>query len=249
MPWAALPVLTGRPLAGTPSAAVWLRTVAPEPLPADHGRLGRQGRLGDRDEQRDRAGKGVVLVAGPGLPGADAEVTALAAAFPEALHLAGDAATVAAVLRALADARVAHIAAHGLFRADNPQLSSLRLADGPLTGYDVEGLARPPRVVVLSACDAGLAGVRSGEEVQGLVAALLTLGTRAVVAAVAPVADDLTAAFALDLHARLSVGEPPPSALAQVQRDWCGRGLREAVTATSFVCFGGGGAGRGSADG
>jgi CHAT domain-containing protein len=191
----------------------------------------------------------VVLVAGPGLPGADAEVAALAAALPGATHLRGDAATVGAVLPALAGARVAHIAAHGLFRADNPQLSSLRLADGPLTGYDLEGLASPPRVVVLSACDAGLTGVRSGEEVQGLVAALLTLGTGAVVAAVAPVADDLTAAFALDLHARLAAGVAPPSALADVQADWRGRGVREAVTATSFVCFGGGRPGRGSADG
>jgi hypothetical protein len=127
-----------------------------------------------------------------------------------------------------------------VFRADNPQLSSLRLADGPLTGYDLEGLSSPPRVVVLSACDAGLTGVRSGEEVQGLVAALLTLGTDAVIAAVAPVADDLTAAFALDLHACLSDGVPPPSALARVQHDWSGRGVREVVTATSFVCFGGG---------
>ena len=182
----------------------------------------------------------MVLVAGPGLPGADAEVAALAAALPGARHLRGDEATVRAVLPALAGVDVAHIAAHGLFRADNPQLSSLRLADGPLTGYDLEGLASPPRTVVLSACDAGLTGVRSGEEVQGLVAVLLALGTGAVIAAVAPVADDLTAAFALDLHARLADGVPPPSALAEVQQDWSGRGVREAVTATSFVCFGGG---------
>jgi CHAT domain-containing protein len=167
-------------------------------------------------------------------------VSALVAALPAARHLRGDDATVAAVLPVLAGARVAHIAAHGLFRADNPQLSSLRLADGPLTGYDLEGLAGPPGTVVLSACDAGLTGVRSGEEVQGLVAVLLALGTSAVIAAVAPVADDLTGAFALDLHARLAAGVPPPSALAEVQQDWSGRGVREAVTATSFVCFGGG---------
>ena len=220
LPWAALPRLAGRPLAVTPSAALWLRTAVA---------AGRPGQ-----------GSGVVLVAGPGLPGADAEVGALAAALPGAQHLHGDGATAAAVLSALAGAAVVHIAAHGLFRADNPQLSSLRLADGPLTGYDLEGLASPPRTVVLSACDAGLTGVRSGEEVQGLVAVLLALGTGAVIAAVAPVADDLTAAFALDLHARLADGVPPPSALAEVQQDWSGRGVREAVTATSFVCFGGG---------
>jgi tetratricopeptide (TPR) repeat protein len=235
LPWAALPGLTGRPVAVTPSAALWLRTARA----ADRA-------LEGPDDEGDAA---IVLVAGPGLPGADAEVGALAAALPGARHLHGDHATVGAVLPALAGARVAHIAAHGLFRADNPQLSSLRLADGPLTGYDLEGLASPPRTVVLSACDAGLTGVRSGEEVQGLVAVLLALGTGAVIAAVAPVADDLTAAFALDLHARLAAGTPPPSALAAVQQDWSRRGVREAVTATSFVCFGGGRPAGGSAGG
>jgi CHAT domain-containing protein len=219
-----LPGLTGRPLAVTPSAALWLRTTA---LSDDQGR--------PRDHGGPR-GNGVVLVAGPGLPGADGEVAALAEALPLARHLRGDAATVGAVLRALAGARV----------ADNPQLSSLRLADGPLTGYDLEGLTRPPRAVVLSACDAGLTGVRSGEEVQGLVAALLALGTGTVIAAVAPVADDLTAGFALELHACLAAGLPPASALARVQQDWAGRGVREAVTAASFVCFGGGRPSRGS---
>ncbi len=218
VPWAALPGLAGRAVAVTPSARLWSAA---------------------RRTPRGRDGAAVVLAAGPGLPGADREVAALAAAHPGARLLTGAAATVAAVLGALAGARVAHVAAHGRFRSDNPQLSSLRLADGPLTGYDLEALATPPATVVLSACDAGLTGVRSGEEVQGLVAVLLGLGTRAVVAAVAPVADDLTAAFALDLHARLGSGAPPAAALAAVQRDWSARGVRAAVTATSFVCFGG----------
>ncbi len=240
LPWAALPRLTGRPLAVTPSAALWLRTATPAPSSDDQGKLRDKGKSRGPAERWEGAGAGVVLVAGPGLPGADAEVGTLAAALPGARHLSGDDATAAAVLPVLAGAAVAHIAAHGLFRADNPQLSSLRLADGPLTGYDLEGLPSPPRTVVLSACDAGLTGVRSGEEVQGLVAVLLALGTGAVIAAVAPVADDLTAAFALDLHARLADGVPPPSALAEVQQSWSGRGVREVVTATSFVCFGGG---------
>jgi CHAT domain-containing protein len=112
--------------------------------------------------------------------------------------------------------------------------------DGPLTVYDLERLPRLPRVLVLSACDTGLSQVRPGEEVQGLAAALLTLGADAVVASVAPVADDLGAAFAVDLHRQLVAGLGAPAALAAVGGRWLSRGPREAITAASFVCFGGG---------
>ena len=39
---------------------------------------------------------------------------------------------------------VAHLAAHGRFRADNPLFSSIDLADGPLTVYDLESLEEAP---------------------------------------------------------------------------------------------------------
>ena len=53
-------------------------------------------------------------------------------------------ATAANVLAALDDAWLAHIAAHGTFRADNPMFSSLLLDDGPLTVHDFERLGRKP---------------------------------------------------------------------------------------------------------
>src|SRR6185312_6088185 len=109
----------------------------------------------------------VVLVAGPDLPCAAEEVAEVAKVHRRVRCLEGSAASVAAVLAALDGARLAHLAAHGSFRADNPQLSSLRLADGPLTVYDLETLSSPPPVLVLSACDTGLSQVRPGEEVQG----------------------------------------------------------------------------------
>jgi tetratricopeptide (TPR) repeat protein len=217
VPWAALRACAGRRTTVTPSAGLWLRGA---------GRAGAP------------AGGHVALVAGPGLECADGEVEALAEVHPGAVLLQGERATAGGTLALLAGARVAHVAAHGEFRSDNPQLSALRLADGPLTVYDLETLARPPRVVVLSACDTGLAEARSGDEVQGLAAGLLGLGAQAVVAAVAPVADDLAAGLAMDLHRELAAGRAPAAALAAVQLAWSGRSPREAGTAASFVCFG-----------
>jgi CHAT domain-containing protein len=186
----------------------------------------------------------VVVAAGPGLEDADREVAGVLGVHPAARGLAGEDATASAVLDALDGAALAHVAAHGSFRSDNPQLSALRLADGPLTVYDLETLRTPPAALVLTACDVGLSRVHSGEEVQGFAAALLTLGARAVAASVAPVADDLAAAFAVDLHRELHVGPHGrvrlAPALAAVQHRWRGAGARAAATAASFVCFGGG---------
>src|SRR5207253_9725347 len=99
-------------------------------------------------------------------------------------------ATCANVLAAMERAELVHVAADGHFRADSPQFSSLLLADGPLTVYDIECVQRVPRTVVLSSCDAAPVEVRAGDELLGVAAALLGLGVRTVVAPVFSVPDD-----------------------------------------------------------
>ena len=47
-------------------------------------------------------------------------------------------------------------AAHGVFRADSPMFSSLRLDDGPMTVHDVERLRRAPFRLILPSCESGL---------------------------------------------------------------------------------------------
>ena len=79
-------------------------------------------------------------------------------------------------LAALDGADVAHVAAHGTLRGDNPLFSSLALSDGPLTAYDLERLSRAPRLVLLPACQSGAGHVRAGDEVMGLTSALFALG-------------------------------------------------------------------------
>ena len=226
VPWFALPTVSGRPVTVVPSGTVWFEA-------AD--------RSGDRTASDGDADGGVVLVAGPGLPHAEVEVTSVAEHYPHGTTLVGDAATVQATLAAFDGAALAHVAAHGMFRADNPLFSSLRLADGPLTVYDLEGIGHAPRTVVLAACDTARHTARPGDDLLGLAAAFLSLGTRTLVAPLVSLPDDESAALMADLHARLRAGERPAAALAGTQHAAVAGGEPAAFAAAAgFVCFGAG---------
>ncbi|MFI5932175.1 CHAT domain-containing protein [Actinoplanes sp. NPDC051494] len=217
--WAALPSCAGRPVTVVPSAASWLRARTAAP-----------------------SGTGsTVLVAGPRLPEGEREVAALARLHPGATVLTGDAARAAAVTRHMGGARLAHVAAHGTFRADAPLLSTIELADGPLTAYEMEGLARPAEIVVLSACDSGLSAVQPGDEVLGLGAVLLGAGTRTLIASVLPVPAGRTADLMIGLNERLRAGAGPAVALAGAQLDLTRDGdPLSCATAAAFRSIGAG---------
>jgi tetratricopeptide (TPR) repeat protein len=210
LPWPVLPSCAGRPVVVAPSATSWIRTMAADGAGA-----------------HDR----VLLAAGPALEHAEPEIRTLAERYPQALVLTGADATAAAVADGLDGASLAHIAAHGVFRADNALFSNLRLADGPLTVYDLERLSRAPRTLVLSACDSALSAVRPGDELMGLAGAVFALGTRSLIASVTPIHDEETHAVMLALHDRLLAGAPPARALA---------GASQATGIDGFVCFGAG---------
>ncbi|WP_232664658.1 CHAT domain-containing protein [Pseudonocardia sp. TRM90224] len=216
LPWSLLPSLAGRSVRVAPSAASWLAAARSRP-----------GVPGGR----------VVAVAGPRLAAAEGEARAVRDRYRQADLLVGDAATAPAVLAALDGADHAHIAAHGTLRTDNPLFSALELADGPLTVYDLERLEEAPRVVVLPACGSGASAVGVGDEVMGLVAALLALGAHSVVAPLLSVSDAATAPLMDALHAELAGGAAPADALAAVRRATAGDAVADA-TAAAFTCFG-----------
>jgi len=118
------------------------------------------------------------------------------------------------VRAAAAEADLLHVAAHGRHEPDNPLLSHLDLADGPLFGYELERLARLPRHIVLSACELGLVHSRPGDETLGMTAALLHAGAGSVVAGVARVGDAAAHRVAVAHHVGLRAGRPPAEALA-----------------------------------
>ena len=216
VPWSTLPSCRGRPTVVSPSATGWWAAATSEAPPA--------------------AGP-TVLVAGPGLDQAGPEIADLVRVHPGASTLEGAGATTEAFLSVAGGADLVHVAAHGRFRADNPLLSSLRLADGPLTVYDLERLGRPPHRLVLSACEAGLSAAHPGDELMGLAASLLALGSRTLVASVVPVRDSATRPLMVDLHRRLTTGASPAEALAQAHAAFVD-GDPETLSASGFVCFG-----------
>jgi Tfp pilus assembly protein PilF len=192
VPWGLMPTTSNEPTVIAPSATVWCAA--------------------DTAPESGTRGSGL-LVAGPRLLGAAREVADLAAAYPDARCLSGSDATVAEVGAALEHSAWAHVAAHGVLRSDNPLFSSLELADGSLTIYDLERLELVPSLMALPACQSGLGSAAAGEEVLGLATALLALKARTVVATVIPVPDSSSRTLMVAFHDRLRAGDSAAAAL------------------------------------
>jgi tetratricopeptide (TPR) repeat protein len=195
IPWALLPALRDRAFSVAPSAGAWLRAHTTPPPP----------------------GRPVTLARGPGLATGGAEVPLIAPLYADVTVLSGAQATAGQVLSALDGAWLAHIAAHGSFRADSPLFSALRMHDGPLTVYDFEQLHRAPYRLVLPSCDSGVVAPAGADELLGLLSSILPLGTAGVVASVAPLNDQASVPLMLDLHQRLSSGASLAEALCGVR--------------------------------
>ncbi|MET7733183.1 CHAT domain-containing tetratricopeptide repeat protein [Streptomyces sp. NPDC005402] len=215
VPWALLPSLRERVFSVSPSASSWLRARETTPPPS-----GRQ-----------------VLVRGPGLATGGAEVPELAGRHGSATVLEYDDARVPRVLEELDGAALAHIAAHGTFRADSPLFSALRMADGPLIVHDFERLDRSPYRIILSCCDTARFASVGADELLGLVTALLPLGTAGVVACSAPVNDEAVVPLMLALHKGLSAGASMAEALRDARASLPGDSVHRA-TGWAFSAFG-----------
>ncbi|MFJ4629774.1 CHAT domain-containing protein [Streptomyces sp. NPDC088847] len=215
VPWALLPSLRDRVLSVSPSAGSWLRALDTEPP----------------------SGGRHVLVRGPGLATGGAEVPDLADQYGRPTVLEHDDAEVPRVLAELDGATLAHIAAHGTFRADSPLFSSLRMADGPLIVHDFERLARSPYRIILSSCDTARLASVGADELLGLVTALLPLGTAGVIASSAPVNDAAVVPLMLSLHKGLSTGLSLAEALRDARAALPGDAVHQA-TGWAFSAFG-----------
>ena len=154
------------------------------------------------------------FVAGPALRHADAEVVALAAEYERAVVVRADASSAEGTIELFGTSELVHLACHGTFRRDNPLFSTLALADGPLTVYDLERARAMPAVVVLSACSVGTSAAINGGTLLGLSSALGAFGASDVIAPLTPVNDEHVLAVMQRVHAGLARGIPPAEALA-----------------------------------
>lgn len=215
VPWGALPALRDRDVTVAPSASAWLRARTSTP-PAD---------------------RGVALIAGADLASSGAEVGVLAGVYADATVLTGDDATAEAALAALDGSWLAHVGAHGRYRGDNPMFSSLELADGPLTVFDIERLQSPPYRLLLTACESGVGSPTGADELLGLTTSLSALGTAGLLATVVPVSDAASVDLSLVVHDRLRAGDDLGAALLAARR--AAAGARDRATAWSFLALGG----------
>jgi len=164
-----------------------------------------------------------MLVSNPdgSLPHADSEARAAERAFGAGIQavISGADALPLRVELAMQDASVWHFATHGRWGGDAPLRSHLGLANGErMTLVRILELKVHARLVILSACDSGLAGRRMPDEVVSFPAGLLRAGVGGVVSSMWPVQDLSTALIITRFYQEwLAQDDDPAGALAKAQ--------------------------------
>jgi CHAT domain-containing protein len=193
-----------------PSASVWLRL---------------------RERMRPPPSGGILALAprAQALPGSRAEVSAIRRIYGDrAETLVGSPATEAAFRARAPEREIIHLATYGVLNKHNPLFSYVEMGagdehDGRLEVHEVFGLDLEARLLVLSACQTGLAAgalgdVPPGDDWVGLVQGFLYAGAANVVATLWPVADVATARLMERFYRELSTGHSETEALALAQR-------------------------------
>ncbi len=134
----------------------------------------------------------------------------------------GSAANEAAFKAGAQDARVVHIAAHGVLDQTNALRSRVMLAesaaagnpeDGWLEAWELMRMNLHADLVVLSACESGRGSASDGEGLVGLTWALFVSGVRTAIVSQWRVESAGTSELMVGLHRRLRSGAPPAEAL------------------------------------
>jgi CHAT domain-containing protein len=170
------------------------------------------------------------------LPGAGQEAAAILAGLPKdkVLKATGPESSRQTVMGgALRRFRIVHFATHGELDAEQPLLSALDLADGPLPAHEIYDLDLPAELAVLSACETALGRDVPGEGlVSGLPRAFLYAGAARVVVSLWEVDDQRTRDLMVRFYHGLRERKPPAAALQAAQlalrragrppREWAG---------------------------
>jgi CHAT domain-containing protein/tetratricopeptide (TPR) repeat protein len=209
-----------------PSASVWLRL---------------------RERPEPARGGGVLALAprATALPGSRAEVAAIRRLYGDrARTLVGTPATERAFRTLAPGQEIVHLATFGVLNKHNPLFSYVELGaggddDGRLEVQEAFGLTLNARLLVLSACQTGvaagaLADVPPGDDWVGLVQGFLYAGAANVLVTLWPVADVATARLMERFYGELAGGRSEAEALARAQR----AAVRDPATAHPFFWAG-----------
>jgi CHAT domain-containing protein len=194
----------------TPSASVWLA-------------------LASRARVRPSTGFIAFAPRPDALPWSRQEVTVIARLGGAGTRvMIGNTATERAFRGEASTRRVIHLATYGVLNKQNPLFSFVEFArgngdDGRLEAHEVFGMQLTADLVVLSACQTGLASgaltdVPPGDDWVGLVRAFLSAGAGGVMASLWPVQDQATAQLMEQFYTRYTARVAPARALAEAQR-------------------------------
>jgi CHAT domain-containing protein len=156
----------------------------------------------------------------PSLPGAETEANAIAQLFNTKAIL-GKNATKAAFKELIPQAKIIHLATHGLLddykKFGIPGAVALAPSgddDGLLTSGEILDLKLNAELVVLSACDTGRGRI-AGDGVIGLSRSLITAGTPSVLVSLWSVPDSPTASLMTEFYRQIQQKPDKAQALRQ----------------------------------
>jgi CHAT domain-containing protein len=175
------------------------------------------------------------------LPSARSEAERIAALYPGASSLIGEAATKEAFSSAAGLHDLVHFAGHGIPNRKIPDRAGLLFAPSPpesgsplLSAAEIERMNLPrTRLIVLSACSSSDGSLSAGEGVLGLARPFLAAGAPAVIGSLWDVQDQETADLMVSVHQRLLTGQEPLTALREAQR----AALARSATPGSWAAF------------
>jgi CHAT domain-containing protein/Tfp pilus assembly protein PilF len=158
------------------------------------------------------------------LPFAEKEIKSLEQTFGAIESYARKQATSSALIASAGHANLIHLSCHGVYDERNPLFSALLLAPdstnetGRLEAHKIFGLRLHASLVMLSACETGLAKITGGDEVIGLARGFIFAGTPSLIASLWTVDDLATAITVKRFYRYLKSGASKAEALRQAQR-------------------------------
>jgi CHAT domain-containing protein len=158
------------------------------------------------------------------LPFAEKEIRSMRQTFGEIESYERRQATPAALIAGANRANLLHLSCHGVYDERNPLFAALLLAPdstnptGRLEAHKIFGLKLNASLVMLSACETGLARVTGGDEVIGLARGFIFAGTPSLIASLWTVDDLATAITVKRFYRYLESGLSKAAALREAQR-------------------------------